>query len=166
MSSGPLIDCQRETSTYLRQNSINCRRDATDKTHQTMTKQMASTNENLQLEADEMANVLRVRYVGHVSARSMEAAFLGAGRILDLMRPRFLVLTDMSRVEAFEKMCVPYIGKLMDLFMEKGMGSVVRAVPDPTKDIGFNILGRFHYGPGVSVVTFESLDEAEAYIRG
>ncbi len=98
-----------------------------------MKKQMASSNENLQLEADETANVLRVRYVGHVSARSMEAAFLGAGRILDLMRPRFLVLTDMSRVEAFEKMCVPYIGKLMDLFMEKGLGSVVRAVPDPTK---------------------------------
>ena len=131
-----------------------------------MKRQMALSNENLQLEVDETANVLRVRYVGHVSARSMEAALLGAGRILDLMRPGFLVLTDMSRVEAFDKICVPYIGKLMELFMAKGMGSVVRAVPDPTKDIGFNILSRFHYGSGVSVVTFESLDEAEAYIRG
>jgi len=28
------------------------------------------------------------------------------------------------------------------------------------------LLGRFQYGTGVSVVTFESLDEAEAYIRG
>jgi hypothetical protein len=128
--------------------NINCRHDATDKTHQTMKKQMASSNENLQLEADETANVLRVRYVGHVSARSMEAAFLGAGRVLDLVRPGFLVLTDMSRVEPFEKMCVPYIGKLMVLFMENGLGSVVRAVPDPTKDIGFNILGRSIMEPG------------------
>jgi hypothetical protein len=127
---------------------------------------MPSSNKNLRLEADETANVLRVRYVGHVSSQSMEAALLGAGGILDLMRPGFLVLTDMSRVEAFEKMCVPYVGKLMDLFMEKGLGSVVRVVPDPTKDIGFNILGRFHYGPKVSVVMFESLDDAEAYIRG
>jgi hypothetical protein len=33
-------------------------------------------------------------------------------------------------------------------------------MPDPRKDIGLNILSQFHYGPNVSIATFETLADA------
>ena len=48
----------------------------------------------------------------------------------------------------------------MDLLVEKQVGTVVRVVPDPRKDIGLNILSRFHYGPEVRLITCEALAAA------
>jgi hypothetical protein len=33
-------------------------------------------------------------------------------------------------------------------------------VSDPHKDIGLNILSQFHYGPDVTITTFETLADA------
>jgi hypothetical protein len=33
-------------------------------------------------------------------------------------------------------------------------------MPDPRKDIGLNILSQFHYGPDVTVTTFETVADA------
>ena len=35
-----------------------------------------------------------------------------------------------------------------------------RIMPDPHKDIGLNILSQFHYGPEVTITTFETLADA------
>lgn len=48
----------------------------------------------------------------------------------------------------------------MDLLREKKVASVIRVMPDPHKDIGFNILSQFHYGPEIQVATFERLPDA------
>ena len=48
----------------------------------------------------------------------------------------------------------------MDAVAEKEVGMVVRVIPDPHKDIGLNILSKFHYGPEIKLATFESLAEA------
>jgi hypothetical protein len=37
---------------------------------------------------------------------------------------------------------------------------VVRVIPDPTKDIGLNILSVFHYRHRVRVVTCQTMEEA------
>ena len=37
---------------------------------------------------------------------------------------------------------------------------MVRIVPDPKKDIGFQVMSYFHYGPDVNIVTCENMDEA------
>jgi len=125
-----------------------------------------SANGKLLFEVDESAQVLRVRYVGHITAGGVQAALPEARLAVSLMmRPGFVMLTDMSRAESFESQCAPHIGKLMDLFMERGLSSVVRVVTDPAKDIGFNILARFHYRENVTVVTMESLEAAEAHFQ-
>ena len=54
----------------------------------------------------------------------------------------------------------------MDEFKAKGIGAVVRIVPDPAKDIGFNILSVVHYRRGVRVVTCQTAEEAERASNG
>jgi hypothetical protein len=56
--------------------------------------------------------------------------------------------------------CAPEIGKLMELCAQKGVGTLVRVIPDPRKDIGLNILSLFHYGPRVRAVTCQTMSEA------
>ena len=41
-----------------------------------------------------------------------------------------------------------------------GMAQVVRVIPDPTKDIGFNILARFHYHKNPRMNNCETMIEA------
>ena len=48
----------------------------------------------------------------------------------------------------------------MKLCNAKQIGTVVRVIPDPTKDIGFNIMSRFHYSPEVKLRIYDNLAEA------
>jgi hypothetical protein len=48
-------------------------------------------------------------------------------------------------LESMDIACVEELGKMMDLLDQHGLEQVVRVIPDPSKDIGFNILARFHY---------------------
>jgi hypothetical protein len=48
----------------------------------------------------------------------------------------------------------------MELVGKSGVGLVVRVLPDPSKDIGMNILTVFHYPQHLQVVTCQSVTEA------
>jgi hypothetical protein len=39
-------------------------------------------------------------------------------------------------------------------------------IPDPRKDIGFNILSLFHYRHDIHIVTCETLEEAKRALAG
>ena len=52
------------------------------------------------------------------------------------------------------------IGRLMELFDQQGIGMVLRVIPDPAKDFGFNILSAFHYHRLHKTITCEKLLEA------
>jgi len=58
--------------------------------------------------------------------------------------------------------CAPEIEAMMDVFRQKGVGLVLRVVPDARKDIGFRVMSYFHYGRAVPVLTVDSRDEALA----
>jgi len=47
-----------------------------------------------------------------------------------------------------------------------GVELVVRVIPDPHKDIGFNILSLFHYRRRVRIVTCPTLEEAMKALEG
>jgi hypothetical protein len=59
-----------------------------------------------------------------------------------------------------------HIAEIMDALAEKGVTSVTRVMPDPHKDIGLNILSQFHYGPEITITTFETLADAVQSIAG
>jgi hypothetical protein len=109
-------------------------------------------------------NLIEVRYRGRVTADEVSEVH---GKVLDLlpkMRKGFTFLADLSGLESMELDCVVGITKIMDACNAAGIGTVVRVIPDPRKDIGLNILSIIHYRRGVRVLTCQNLDEAERAI--
>ena len=70
------------------------------------------------------------------------------------------MLTDLSGLDSMELDCATELTAVMDAFKATGVGTVVRIVPDPAKDIGFNILSIVHYRRGVRIATCQTAEEA------
>jgi hypothetical protein len=110
---------------------------------------------------DAPRNLIRMRYNGHVSAAEMKPFADEVRALLPKLRKGFTVLTDLSGLDSMELDCATELTGVMDRLKAKGVGTVVRIVPDPAKDIGFNILSIVHYRRGVRIATCQTAEEAE-----
>jgi len=99
-------------------------------------------------------------YSQHIGAGEMRRCLGTVRDLMEDLKPGFLLLTDLSNLESMEASCAPELGAIMDLCSAKGMLSVVQVIPDPSKDIGFDLISRFHHDPPVRTQTYESLAEA------
>src|SRR5215470_6000314 len=115
---------------------------------------------------DKGQNLLRMTFRGHVTADEAKASTDQLGALIAQMMQGFRLLTDMSTLETMDTACIPYIRNSMDLLNKQGVATVVRVIPDPHKDIGFNILSLFHYRPDVHIVTCRTLEEAMKALAG
>ena len=115
---------------------------------------------------DRAQNLLRMTFCGHVTADEAKEGTGQLGALIAEMMQGFRLLTDMSKLETMDTACIPYIRDSMDLLNKQGVSTVVRVIPDPRKDIGFNILSLFHYRPNVQIVTCETLEEAMRALAG
>lgn len=112
------------------------------------------------VEADQTRNLLTINFTGHVDAEEAKRCSEEVAARLPELNPGFRLLTDLTPLESMDPGCVPYIRRTMDACNQRGISLVVRVIPDPHKDIGFNILSIFHYRHGVRIVTVEKLEEA------
>jgi hypothetical protein len=113
--------------------------------------------------AVELDRSKRLLVISPVQTVTVKEANLAAQRIRDLLRdvaPGFHVLADFRWLESMDSAAAPHIAEMMDALAEKEVASVTRVIPDPRKDIGLNILSQFHYGPDVTITTFETLADA------
>ena len=104
--------------------------------------------------------LLTLSYSQRVDVEDMKG---GVQRIKDALaelRPGFRLLNNLSDLEAMEPGCAEYIVEIMKLCNDKQISAVVRVIPDPKKDIGFNIMSRFHYSPTVKLRIYDNLDDA------
>lgn len=112
------------------------------------------------VELDRSKRLLLISAVRKVTA---EEAKLAAEQIRDLLRnvaPGLHLLADFRWLESMDSAAARHIAEIMDMLAEKQIASVTRVIPDPHKDIGLNILSQFHYGPDVTITTFETLADA------
>jgi len=112
------------------------------------------------LELDRSKRLLVISAAQKVTA---EEAKMVAQRIRELLQditPGFRVLADFRGLQSMDSGAARHIAKIMDALAEKEVASVTRIMPDPHKDIGLNILSQFHYGPDVTITTFETLADA------
>ena len=109
---------------------------------------------------DESGGVLTMSYSQHIGADEMRRCLGTVRDLMDNLKPGFLLLTDLSNLESMDASCAPELGAIMDLCSAKGMLTVVRVIPDPNKDIGFDLISHFHLHPPVKTQTHESLAEA------
>jgi anti-anti-sigma regulatory factor len=113
--------------------------------------------------AVELDRSKRLLVISPVQAVTAEEAKMAAQRIRELLQdvaPGFHVLADFRWLESMDSAAARHIAEMMDALAEKKVASVTRVIPDPRKDIGLNILSLFHYGPDVTITTFETLADA------
>jgi hypothetical protein len=110
-------------------------------------------------ETNRLRRLLHLSFIGHVSVESLQKSREELVLLLADLPAGFNLLTDLSHLDSMDLDCETEIARVMELSEQKGIGSVVRVIPDPRKDIGFNILTAFHYPRQVKVVTCSSLEE-------
>ncbi len=113
---------------------------------------LATSNKSKQL--------VHLSYIQRVQPAELQRGREELAALLAELAPGFRVLVDFGRLEAMEIDCVPEIGLLMELMEQRGVGLVVRLIPDPSKDIGLNILTVFHYKHRPRIVSCKDLVEA------
>jgi len=109
--------------------------------------------------------LLQVRYIGHVTLEEFRRVRDEFVQQLGELARGFTLLGDFSQMDVMDDDCAPEMGRYMELVTEAGVGTVVRVVPDPGKDIGLNILSRFHYRTQPNIVTCETLAEAAEVLK-
>lgn len=123
-----------------------------------------TTSPTFKIKLDETRNLVRISYLGRVTAPEMAACKQELETLVPKLRTGFTVLTDLSGLESMDLDCVSHLAKIMDLSKSNGIGTVVRVIPDRNKDIGFNILSIIHLRRGVKIITCDTLAEAERAI--
>ncbi len=99
-------------------------------------------------------------YMGRVGLEDLQRDTSNLAAVLAELSPGFKLFADFSRLESMDIACVPEIGKAMELLESLQVGLIVRLLPDPTKDIGFNIISAFHYKNRPQTATCETVEEA------
>jgi hypothetical protein len=111
--------------------------------------------------ADESEQLLTIAFSQHVDEEEIKRCVTTFKEVLPQMKSGFRMLTNLTDLESMDSSCAFYIGEIMNLCNERQISAVVRVIPDPNRDIGFNILTHFHYGPNVKTVTHENLGAAQ-----
>jgi len=110
--------------------------------------------------SNKLRSLLVLNLVGHVQVEELVRGRAEIESLLADFPPAFRLLSDLSSLASVDKDCLPEIGRVMELCDEKGVEFVVRVIPDPTKDIGLNILSLFHYPRRPRTVVCDNLAAA------
>ena len=117
---------------------------------------LASTNK--------VKRLLCLSLIGQVSATELARSRDELMMLLADLPAGFSLLTDLSRLQSMEIGCEKEISWLMEVLDQKGIITIVRVIPEPQQDIGFNILAAFHYKRRVRSITCRSMEEASRHL--
>lgn len=104
--------------------------------------------------------LLHLSFIQHVGVEELQRGNQELVALLADLPAGIRVLADLGRLESMDMACAGEFGKAMELWDQHGVELVVRVVPDPTKDIGLNILSAFHYRHPPRIVTCKTMAEA------
>ena len=113
------------------------------------------------VKSNRQQRLLHVSYGDVVGIEEARCCFENVRTLLTEHEPGFRLVEDFTDLESMDASCWLYIAKIMDLCTKQRVSMVVRIFPDPSKDIGFNILSLFHYTRDIVIVTCNNLDEEE-----
>jgi len=110
--------------------------------------------------ANQPKQLLYVHFIGQVGCEELKECRQELESFLPEFTPGFRLITDLSNLSKFEVSCASEIAKMMELLDEKEIGTVIRVIPDPSKDFGLTILALFHYRRPLTAITCKTLSEA------
>lgn len=105
------------------------------------------------------ANELTISYRGHVTPEETRLCDAEVKLALAILEPGFRLIVDLTGLQLMELACSPVVAAIMERCNAAGVAEVVRIIPDPTRDIGLQILSFFHYGNDVCIRTCASTAE-------
>ena len=109
---------------------------------------------------DQAEKELTISYRGHVTPEETRLCDEEVKLALARLEPGFRLIVDLTGLELMELGCSPRVAAIMEHCDAAGVAEVVRIIPDPTRDIGLQILSLFHYGSDVCIRTCASVAEA------
>jgi hypothetical protein len=112
------------------------------------------------VETDTTRQLMVLSIAGTVTIDESKETLARVRERLPEMAAGFVALIDFRWLESMSANAAPFVAEIMDAFAAKKVSAVVRVMPDPHRDIGLNILSKFHYGPDVRLMTFETLADA------
>ena len=119
----------------------------------------------IKLEIDASASILRIAFRGQVNPEQAKQSVIEMETALEKLPPDFRLLTDLTELEQMDTGCAPEIRQSMELCGPHGVGRIIRVIPDPKKDIGFNLMSIFHYDRTIPILTCKTMEEAEHALR-
>ena len=105
-------------------------------------------------------NALAISYGGQVTPDEIGLCTEEVRLALTMLRPGFRLIVDLTELQSMEVACSPLVARIMEICNAAGVAEVVRIIPDPSRDIGLQILSFFHYGNDVYIRTCASAAEA------
>jgi len=110
--------------------------------------------------SNKVKQLLHLNYIQRVTPEELRRGGEDLKVLMADLKPGFRLVADFGRLESMDIACAPEIGRMMELFDRGGVGLLVRVIPDPSKDIGMDILSIFHYRHHPPMATCKSLAEA------
>lgn len=110
-------------------------------------------------------NAVVIEFAGHIDVAQVERYYPEMLKVIPKGVKGFKLLTDFTLVEEMDAQVQGIIKKIMDILNERGVTEIIRVVPDPEKDFGFNIMSAFHYSKKVKIVVLPSREEAEEQLK-
>jgi hypothetical protein len=104
--------------------------------------------------------LLYLSYLQRVRAEDLRRGIEDIKKMITDLKPGFRLLADFGRLESMDLACTAEIGRMMELLDQSGVGLLVRVFPDPSKDIGLDIMSLFHYRHRPQMATCKSMAEA------
>ena len=116
------------------------------------------------IKPDRRRNLLHIKYLDHFDAKQGPAFCTCVQEEVRQLRKGFRVISDLSELNDMDVGAAPFVEQAMDICNNHGVTAIYRVIPDPTKDIGFNIMSSFHYSEEVKILNFKSLEEANHHL--
>ena len=109
-------------------------------------------------------NLVTIEFEGVVDMAQAEKFYPEIRKIVPHHGKEFTLLTDFTLLKKMDSKVLDLIKENMDFFNRAGVTKILRVIPDPEQDIGFNILSLFHYSKKVILMTLPSREEAEKHL--
>jgi hypothetical protein len=116
------------------------------------------------LEIDQAANRMHITLLGMVDKKQAIGLMRQIQRRCDELQRGFILLTDLSNLEALSDEATRYIRRSMDVINDHGVSLVVRVVSHPSRNFFFSLMSLFHYDRFVPIIICNSLAEATRHM--
>ena len=102
-----------------------------------------------------------VEFEGDVDLTQARRSFDDLRRLVAKHGKGFKVLVDFTSVATMDVDVEFLIKEAMQYFNAKGVGEIIRVLPDPEVAVGFNYISRFFYSKDVKLANFTSREQAQ-----